>query len=473
MDKKTTIRVSLVVAIAFFMQFLDTTAVNTAIPVMADAFGTDVVHLSTGITSYLMALAIFIPVSGWIADRYGTRKVFCAAIAFFILSSTLCGTSRNLLQFVVYRIMQGMAGAMMSPVGRLAVLKVTPKEDLPTAMNYITIPALVAPIVGPLVGGYLTTFWSWRWIFYLNVPISIACILLAWHYIPEEEPRKGKAAVKKRPFDWVGFVLSGLALSGFMYGVELFSKSNVSYLVSVSTVAVSLLILWLNVWYSKRTPSPLIDYSVMKVRTYSITIWVGSVSRIVIGAFPYLVPLMFQEGFGLSPFQSGLLFLSTMVGNLSMKSATVWIIRHFKFRSILLVNGFLVALFTFFTALLLPYTPVWIIVVTLFCSGLVRSMQFSSLTTLAFADIADRKMTSANTLYSTIQQMSTGMGIAVGAVALRFANMIDGGVPGHYTVPDFRLAFIFVAAIGFLHLFGYTWLKPTAGNAVRIKKSEP
>lgn len=473
MDKKTTIRVSLVVAIAFFMQFLDTTAVNTAIPVMADAFGTDVVHLSTGITSYLMALAIFIPVSGWIADRYGTRKVFCAAIAFFILSSTLCGTSRNLLQFVVYRIMQGMAGAMMSPVGRLAVLKVTPKEDLPTAMNYITIPALVAPIVGPLVGGYLTTFWSWRWIFYLNVPISIACILLAWHYIPEEEPRKGKAAVKKRPFDWVGFVLSGLALSGFMYGVELFSKSNVSYLVSVSTVAVSLLILWLNVWYSKRTPSPLIDYSVMKVRTYSITIWVGSVSRIVIGAFPYLVPLMFQEGFGLSPFQSGLLFLSTMVGNLSMKSATVWIIRHFKFRSILLVNGFLVALFTFFTALLLPDTPVWIIVVTLFCSGLVRSMQFSSLTTLAFADIADRKMTSANTLYSTIQQMSTGMGIAVGAVALRFANMIDGGVPGHYTVPDFRLAFIFVAAIGFLHLFGYTWLKPTAGNAVRIKKSEP
>lgn len=470
MDKRTTIRVSLVVAIAFFMQFLDTTAVNTAIPVMADAFGTDVVHLSTGITSYLMALAIFIPVSGWIADRFGTRKVFCGAIAFFILSSILCGTSQNLLQFVIYRIMQGMAGAMMSPVGRLAVLKVTPKDELPTAMNYITIPALVAPIVGPLVGGYLTTFWSWRWIFYLNVPISIACILLAWHYIPEE-PRTGKAAVKK-PFDWVGFVLSGLALAGFMYGVEMFSKTDVPYLVSTSIVVASLLILFLNVWYAGRTASPLIDYSVMKVRTYSITIWVGSVSRIVIGAFPYLVPLMFQEGFGLSPFQSGLLFLSTMVGNLSMKSATVWIIRHFKFRSILLVNGFLVALFTFFTALLLPDTPVWIIVVTLFCSGLVRSMQFSSLTTLAFADIAERKMTSANTLYSTIQQMSTGMGIAIGAVALRFANMIDKGVPGHYTVPDFRLAFIFVAAIGFLHLFGYSFLRPTAGDAVRIKKKE-
>ena len=465
MDKKTTIRVSLVVAIAFFMQFLDTTAVNTAIPAMAHAFGTDVVHLSTGVTSYLMALAIFIPVSGWIADRFGTRRVFCSAIAFFIFASVLCGTSQNLLQFVIYRIMQGMAGAMMVPVGRLAVLKVTPKDELAAAMNYITVPALVAPVVGPLVGGYLTTFWSWRWIFYLNVPISIACILLAWHYIPAEE----KPVVKK-PFDWLGFVLSGVAVAGFMYGVEMFSKSDVSYLVSVSVVVASLLVLFLNVWYAGRITAPLIDYSIMRVRTYSITIWVGSVSRIVIGAFPYLVPLMFQEGFGLSPFESGLLFLSTMVGNLSMKSATVWIIRHFRFRSILLVNGFLVALFTFFTALFLPTTPVWIIVVTLFCSGLVRSMQFSSLTTLAFADIAERKMTSANTLYSTIQQMSTGMGIAVGAVALRFANILDNGTPGRYTVEDFRLAFILIAVIGFVHLLGYTFLRPTAGNAVRIKK---
>lgn len=469
MDKRTTIRVSLVVAIAFFMQFLDTTAVNTAIPAMADAFATDVVHLSTGVTSYLMALAIFIPMSGWIADRYGTRRVFCSAIAFFILASVLCGTSQNLLQFVIYRLLQGMAGAMMVPVGRLAVLKVTPKDELAAAMNYITVPALVAPIVGPMIGGYLTTYWSWRWIFYLNVPISIACILLAWHYIPDEEPRTGRAAVKK-PFDWVGFVLSGVAVAGFMYGVELFSKTDVSYWAALATVGGSLAVLAVNVWLSKRMKAPLIDYSVMRIRTYSITIWTGSVSRIVIGSFPYLVPLMFQEGFGLSPFESGLLFLSTMVGNLSMKSATVWIIRHFKFRTILLVNGALVALFTVFTALFLPETSVWIIVLTLFLSGMVRSMQFSSLTTLAFADIAERKMTPANTLYSTIQQMSTGMGIAVGAVALRFANILDGGVAGHYTVPDFRLAFLMIAAVGFLHLFGYALLKPTAGNAVRGKK---
>ena len=321
MDKHTTIRVSLVVAVAFFMQFLDTTAVNTAIPAMADTFRVDVIRLSTGVTSYLMALAVFIPVSGWIAERFGTRRVFCSSVAFFILSSTLCGTSHSLWQFVTYRIMQGMAGAMMSPVGRLAVLKATPKEDLPTAMNYITIPALVAPIMGPVVGGYLTSFWSWKWIFYLNVPIGIACILLAWHYIPEETPRDAK---RKLPFDWGGFVLSGSALAGFMYGVEMFSKSGISYAFSGSVVGLSLLLLYWNVKHAARVETPLIDYSVMRVRTYSITVWVGSVSRIVIGAFPYLVPLMFQEGFGLSPFRSGLLFLATMAGNLSMKTATVW-----------------------------------------------------------------------------------------------------------------------------------------------------
>lgn len=462
------VTVSLIVAIAFFMQFLDTTAVNTAIPAMARSFGVDVIHLSTGVTSYLIALAIFIPVSGWIADRFGTRNVFCTAVAFFILASTLCGTSATLTQFVVYRIMQGMAGAMMSPVGRLAVLKTTPKEDLPVAMNYITIPALVAPIIGPLVGGYLTTYWSWQYIFYLNVPISIVCILLAWHYIPAEKSENGKAV----RFDAVGFVLSGFSLAGFMYGVEILSKDGVSYFYSLLIAAISLLLLWFNVKYSKHISHPLIDYSVMKINTYKVTILTGSVSRMIIGVFPYLVPLMFQEGFGLNPFESGLLFLSTMVGNLSMKSLTVWIMHRFRLRSILIVNGCLVSLFTFFTALLLPATPVYIIVAVLFTAGLFRSLQFSSLTTLAFADTPASKTTAANTLYSTVQQMSTGMGIAMGAVVLRFSNIINHGVSGHYTVPDFRLAFILITILGFVHLYGYTKLAKDAGSVVMAKKKE-
>jgi len=459
--------VSLIVAIAFFMQGLDTTAVNTAIPAMARSFNTDVVHLSAGITSYLISLAVFIPVSGWIADRYGTRKVFCLAIILFVLASALCGTSQTLTQFIIFRIFQGIAGAMMTPVGRLAVLKVTPKENLVVAMAYITWPALVAPILGPLIGGYLTTYWSWHWIFYLNIPISIVCVLLAWFHIPNN---LGEGEVKRR-FDFVGFVLSGLALAGFMYGVELLSHQEVPYYISILTVLISIGLLFLNIRYSQHISNPLIDYSVIRIPTYKVTIFTGSLSRMVIGVAPYLIPLMFQEGFGLNPFQSGILFLATMAGNLTMKPATIWIMRHYNFRTVLIANGFLISLFTFLTSLLLPTTPVFLIVVVMFLSGMFRSMQFSAITTLAFADIPAEKTTTANTLYSTVQQMSTGMGIAMGAVFLRFANLIHGSTK-NYTVSDFHLAFIFVTILGILSLYGFTKLAPDAGDVVRITKNK-
>jgi MFS family permease len=360
-----------------------------------------------------------------------------------------------------------MAGAMMTPVGRLAVLKATPKDQLVTAMAYITWPALVAPILGPIVGGYLTTYWSWHWIFYLNIPISLICVALAWHFIPEEK----KNSRTKRKFDALGFVLSGLALAGFMYGVELLSRQDVPYYVSAVVVVVSLCLLLFNIRYSEHISNPLIDYSIVKIPTYKITIFTGSLSRMVIGVAPYLVPLMFQEGFGLTPFESGTLFLATTAGNLTVKPATIWIMRRYNFRTVLITNGLFVALFTFFTALLLPTTPVILIVVVMFLSGMFRSMQFSAITTLAFAEIPQPKMTAANTLYSTIQQMSTGMGIAMGAVFLRFSNMINGHA-AHYTVADFRLAFIFVSLLGVVSLYGFTKLAPDAGNAVRVKKRD-
>lgn len=459
--------VSLVVAIAFFMQNLDTTAVNTAIPAMAMSFGVDVIHLSAGVTSYLIALAIFIPVSGWIADRYGARKVFCAAIILFIIASMLCGLSQTLTQFVVFRIFQGIAGAMMTPVGRLAVLKTTPKEELVTAIAYITWPGLVAPILGPLVGGYLTTYWSWHWIFYLNVPLSLICIPLAWHFIPKEESDE----LPKKRFDAAGFILSGLALAGFMYGVELFSRSDVAYYIPIAFVVLSLCLLGFNVKYSRHISNPLIDYSVIKIPTYRVTIFTGSLSRMVIGVAPFLVPLMFQTGWGLNPFESGLLFLATMAGNLTMKPITLWVMRRFNFRNVLIINGFLVVVFTMLTAILLPTTPTILVVIVMFLSGMFRSMQFSSITTLAFADIPQPRMTAANTLYSTVQQMSTGMGIAMGAVFLRFSHMINGA-QGDYTIPDFRLSFLFVALLGLVSLYGYTKLKPDAGDVVRVKKRD-
>lgn len=461
------ITISLIVAIAFFMQGLDTTAVNTAIPAMARSFHSDIVHLSSGVTSYLIALAIFIPVSGWVADRFGTRRVFCSAIILFIIASGLCGLSQNLTHFVICRILQGMAGAMMTPVGRLAVLKATSKENLVMAMAYITWPALVAPILGPLVGGYLTTYWSWHWIFFLNIPFGIICVALAWHFIRDDEDTDEP----KKRFDLVGFIFSGLALAGFMVGVELLSRPEVPYYISLAIILIGVILLLFNVRYSKHISNPLIDYSVVKIPTYKVTIFTGSLSRMVIGVAPFLVPLMFQEAFGLSPFQSGLLFLSTMAGNLIMKPVTVWVMHRFSFKTVLLINGFMIVVFTLLTAILLPTTPRVLIVIVMFLSGMFRSMQFSSITTLAFVDIPQSRITPANTLYSTVQQMSTGMGIAMGAVFLRLSHIINGG-DNTYSVADFRLAFIFVAILGFLSLFGYLGLSPDAGDVVRVKKKD-
>ncbi len=467
MPWKRSTTIALTVAVAFFMQNLDTTAVNTAIPAMARSFRTDVIHLSIGITSYMIALAVFIPVSGWIADRFGTRKVFCTAIAFFTLASLLCGMSQTLPQFVACRVMQGMAGAMMTPVGRLAVLKSTPQQELVSAINYITIPALVAPILGPLVGGYLTTYWSWHYIFFLNVPISLVCIFLGWRNIPGNDQAKGPAG----HFDVTGFILSGLGFAGFMYGTEMFSQQGVRYWMPFLVMLLSSGLIYWNFSLSRHKANPLIDYSVLKIPTYRVTVTTGTITRMVIGATPYLVPLMFQEGFGLNPFEAGLLFVATMAGNLSMKTATVRMIRRFPFKNILIVNGMLIALFTFLTSLLLPSTPVYLIVLVMFLSGMTRSMQYTSLTTLAFADISREKMTAANSLYSTVQQMSSGMGIAIGAVFLRLSNIIHHGTPGLYTVSDFHLSFLLATILSVIHLYGYTRLASDAGDAVRDESS--
>ena len=248
LNKQNSTKVSLIVAIAFFMQNLDTTAVNTAIPAMARSFNVDVVSLSTGVTAYLISLAIFIPISGWIADKYGTRKVFCSAVVLFTIASIFCGSSQTLLQFVCFRVMQGAAGAMMTPVGRLAVLKATPKENLVTAIAYITWPGLVAPIIGPLVGGYLATYWTWHWIFFLNIPLGIFCVLLAWHFIPAEEYED----LNKPNFNVFEFVLNAVALAGCMFGLDALSHNSLEFWQSMLIILVSIILLIINKNYSEK-----------------------------------------------------------------------------------------------------------------------------------------------------------------------------------------------------------------------------
>ncbi|MFT3739276.1 MAG: DHA2 family efflux MFS transporter permease subunit [Breznakibacter sp.] len=433
--------ISLIVGGAFLMENLDSTAITTAIPQMAKDFNVDAVGMSMGVTAYVVMLVVFIPISGWIADRYGTRAVFCSAIGSFLASSVLCGLSTSLPMFVMSRVLQGISGAMMVPVGQLAVLGNTSKKDLVAAIAYITWPGLAGPICGPFLGGFFTTYLSWHWIFFINIPLGILAIILALKYIPNHRGANG------RLLDWFGFILSSSGLLCLMVGIELLSKEHVDMSIVTVLIPGALFLLGGSVWHSLKSPHPLIDYSVLKVKTFRVTVLSGTLTKIVINTAPYLLPLFFQIGFGLDAFNAGLLYMSSMIGNLVMKSAAIWIIRRFNFRAILTVNGVLLALAIFLQSYLEPSTPHWLVIALLFAAGLTRSMQFSGLNTLAYADIAPKSMSNANTLYITMQQLAIALGITFGATLLHF-SAASHGHGNSYQMEDFRLALQLVALVG-------------------------
>ena len=325
----------LLVAGAFFMENLDGTVIVTAMPQMAAAFGVRPVDMNIGISAYILTLTVFIPASGWIANRFGARNIFAAAVLIFTLASVLCAASVNLPTFTAARILQGFGGALMVPVGRLVVLRNTAKPDLIKAIATITWPGLVAPILGPPVGGFITTYASWHWIFILNVPLGIAALWLAWRLIPQEAPQKGV------PFDALGFVLTGIACFGLMFGLDLINHPQLSWLVPVLCIIGSLALGALAVRHAKRTEHPLINLWAMRIKSYAVTIWGGTLFRIAIGAVPFLLPLLFQIGFGLNAFDAGLLVLAVFAGNLVMKPFTSAVLYRFRFRTTLVVNGLL------------------------------------------------------------------------------------------------------------------------------------
>jgi len=456
--------VALLVAGAFFMENLDGTVIATALPQMAQSFRTNPVDLNMGMTAYMLTLAVFIPVSGWIADRLGARTVFATAIGLFTFASILCGISNGLWEFTAARILQGMGGAMMVPVGRLVVLRITEKKDLMRSIAYITWPGLAAPVIGPPVGGFITTYSSWRWIFYLNVPLGIIGIILAIWWITNEPGKTGR-------FDWLGFVLAGTACTSFMYSLELMGQQTVRWSLTGSFLAYSLVAGTLAVNHMRRTDHPLMDFKCLKVRTFSIVIWGGSLFRIAIAVSPFLLPLMFQLAFGMTAFESGLLVLALFAGNLGMKTVTTPILRRFGFRSVLVANGLISALLIFSFSLIARDTPKFVIVALLFAHGLSRSMQFTSINTLAFVDIPKSAMSSASSFFAVAQQMSLGMGVAVGAVTLRIAIWIHGGITSAPAATDFHLAFILVSIIAFLAVVDCFGLEPHAGAEVSGRKA--
>ena len=406
-------RVALLVAGAFFMENLDGTVIATALPQMAVSFGAHPVDLNLGMTVYMLTLAVFIPVSGWVADRLGARIVFSSAIAIFTLASMICRISNTLTEFTAARVVQGIGGAMMVPVGRLVVLRITEKKDLMRSMSYITWPGLMAPVLGPPLGGFITTYSTWRWIFYLNVPLgAIAMGLALWW--TDNEPENSE-----RTFDWLGFALAGSACIAFMYGLELMGQPSAHWATVGALVGYSLLAGWLAVLHMHRTEHPLIDFSVLRLRTFSVSIWGGSLFRTGIMASPFLLPLMFQVPFGMSPFQSGLLVLTMFAGNLAMKSVTTPVLRRWGFRSVVLVNGIISALLLVACGFLAPETPKVAMVTVLFLHGLSRSMQFTALNTLAFVDIPKALMSSATSFAAVVQQMGMGLGGGGGGGAAR------------------------------------------------------
>jgi EmrB/QacA subfamily drug resistance transporter len=454
----------LLVAGAFFMENLDATVIVTAMPQMATAFGVRPVDMNIGISAYILTLTVFIPASGWIANRFGARNIFAAAVLIFTLASVLCAASVNLPTFTAARILQGFGGALMVPVGRLVVLRNTAKPDLIKAIATITWPGLVAPILGPPVGGFITTYASWHWIFILNVPLGIAALWLAWRLIPQEASQKGV------PFDALGFVLTGIACFGLMFGLDLINHPQLSWLVPALCILGSLALGTLAVRHAKRTEHPLINLWAMRIKSYAVTIWGGTLFRIAIGAVPFLLPLLFQIGFGLNAFDAGLLVLAVFAGNLVMKPFTSAVLYRFRFRTTLVVNGLLNAATIFACALLTPQTPTWLILALLFVSGLTRSMQFTALNTLAFSEVPQPQMNGANTLFNVSQQMGSGLGIAIGALALRLAEMLMPQSGERIPLVDFQWAFVVIGVIALLAVVDCFTLNANAGSEVRQRK---
>jgi EmrB/QacA subfamily drug resistance transporter len=463
MSRQST-QIALLVASAFFMEMLDGTVIVTALPEMARSFGVNPVDLTLGMTAYMLTLAVFIPLSGWFADRFGARRIFVAALLIFTASSVLCGLSQGIWSFTLARIAQGLGGSMMVPVGRLAVLRTTPKQHLIRAISFITWPGLVAPILGPAVGGFLTTYVSWHWIFFLNIPIGLIATVLAWRLIPDGDERR------KRPLDHIGFVIGAIACLAFTYGLNLFGNVDVPVATASGLLLTGVVFGVATYVHSHRHATPLLDLSALGIQTYRMSVLGGSLLRIVIGTAPFLLPLMFQIGFGLDAFEAGLLVLAVFVGNLGIKPLTTPIIRRFGFRPVLLGNGVLMAATLVGCAFLTPQTPRLLLLMLLVISGASRSMQFTAISTIAFADVPQDKIAGANTFFSLMFQLSLGMSVAIGAVCLKIASLLLGHPSGSLTLADFKVALLLTAVLVVLGLYDSIRLPANAGLAVSQKK---
>ncbi|MBV8791751.1 MAG: MFS transporter [Pseudolabrys sp.] len=447
--------VPLIIACALFMENMDSTVIATSLPAIATDIGTNPLALKLAVTSYLLSLAIFIPASGWTADRFGARTVFCTAIAVFIAGSIGCAVSGSLTDFVIARIVQGVGGAMMTPVGRLVLVRTIPKREFVGAMAWVTTPALIGPVIGPPVGGFITTYATWHWIFLINVPIGLLGIALAMRFIPNVR------ADKHERFDVLGMMLSGLGIAGLAFGLSVAGLNFLPWSVVAALVVFGAIFTTAYFVHARHTAVPALDLKLFRLRTFQSSVIGGFMFRLGIGALGFLLPLMLQIGFGMTPFRSGLITFSTAIGAMGMKIATTTVLRWFGFRNVLIFNALISTAFLAACAAFTPATPVMLMMVLLVCGGFFRSLEFTCINTLAYADIDPARAGRATSLVSVAQQLAVSSGVAVGALAVENTLWLRG----HETIManDFAPAFIAVSVISGLSVVMFSRLAHDAG----------
>ncbi len=447
-----------------FMEQLDGTVLATALPTMARSFNADPLHMNVALTSYLLTLAMFIPASGRLADRFGSRTVFRGAIGLFTLGSIACAQAQSLGFLVLARMLQGTGGALMSPVGRLVLLRVVSKAELVRAMAWLMIPATIGPILGPPVGGFIVTYLSWHWIFYINVPIGVLGIVLCSLYIEEmREP-------SPEHFDVLGLALSGTALACLLFGIEMVTR-GVGASIGLGLIAAGVAAGALYAWHARYCAQPVLDFRIMRVATFRLSVICGSLSRISAGAQPFLLPMMLQLGFGMSAAQSGLITFSSSIGSLMMRVTAPALLRRLGFRTVLIWVGSIAVVLVAMIATIRPAWPQPLIYILLITGGFFQSLQFMAYNTIAYADVSRSRMSVATSFYTTFQQMALTLGIAVSAAALAASLAMHGRTAP--LLDDFSTAFLVVAGISALAPLISLQLERTAGAELSGQAAAP
>jgi EmrB/QacA subfamily drug resistance transporter len=455
--------IPLIVATALFMENMDSTVIATSLPAIAADIGTSPLTLKLAITSYLLSLAVFIPASGWTADRFGARIVFALAVAVFMVGSIGCAVSGSVTDFVFARILQGMGGAMMTPVGRLVLLRSVDKSALVNAMAWVTVPALIGPVIGPPLGGFITTYFSWHWIFLINIPIGLVGIFMALKFI---DPIK---SVDPERFDLYGLVLAGIGLAGIAFGLSVAGLNLLPWSVVAALVAIGSISMTLYVLHARRVGSPVLDFSLLRLPTMRAAIIGGFMFRLGIGALPFLLPLLMQVGFGLSPFQSGLVTFASAVGAMGMKTLASRIIRTFGFRNMMTANAVISAFFLGACALFTVTTPLLLIFIILVVGGFFRSLEFTAINTVAYAEVEPGQMSRATTLVSVNQQLAVSAGVAVGAASVETTLWLHHQT--ELTATAFAPAFLVVALISAASCYFFWQMPDDAGHEISGRKA--